>query len=87
MFYLQFQDVEAVRRASNLREVPSSIIANLEQPALDVDVASGLIELTQAHKVSLEPRDEVDVGQLAMLATLADSRMVPRPLISTMESC
>ena len=34
--------------------------------------ATGLIELTQAHKVSLEPWGEVDVGQLAVLASLVD---------------
>ena len=35
-------------------------------------MAAGLIELTQAHKVSLEPRDEVDVGQLVVLASLTN---------------
>ena len=32
------------------------------------------IELTQAHNVSLEPRDEVDAGQLVVLASLADEQ-------------
>ena len=41
---------------------------------LDGNEATSLIELTQAHKVSLEPRDEVDVGQLAVLASLADEQ-------------
>ena len=30
--------------------------------------------MTQAHKVSLEPRDEVDVGQLAVFASFADKQ-------------
>ena len=30
--------------------------------------------MTQAHKVSLEPRDEVDVGKLAVLASLVDEQ-------------
>ena len=41
---------------------------------LDGNVVAGLIELTQAHKVSLEPRDEVDAGQLVVLASLADEQ-------------
>ena len=39
---------------------------------LDGNLVVGLIELTQAHKVSLEPRDEVDAGQLEVLNSLAD---------------
>ena len=74
LFYLQLQDVEAVRRVPNLHEESSSIVIDLEQPTLDGNVADDLIELTQVHKVSLEPRDEVDVGQLAMLASLADEQ-------------
>ena len=58
----------------NLREEPLSIVANLEQPAQDGNVAVDLIELTQAHKVSLKPQDEVDVGQLAVLSSLADKQ-------------
>ena len=60
-----------VCHAPNLREQPSSIIEDFEQPALDGNVATCLIELTQAHKVRLEPRNDVDVGQLAVLASLA----------------
>ena len=41
-------------------------------PVLDGNVAPNLIKLTQAHKVSLESRDKVDAGQLAVLASLAD---------------
>ena len=36
----------------------------------DGNEAIGLIELTQTH--NLEPRDEVDTGQLSVLASLAD---------------
>ena len=37
-------------------------------------MAAGLIELTQAHNISLESRDEVDAGQLVMIASLADEQ-------------
>ena len=74
LFYLQLKNVEAVHRLPNLREEPSSIVANLEQPTLDVNVAVGLIDLTQAHKVSLEPRNEVDISQLVVLTTLVDEQ-------------
>ena len=46
LFYLQLQDVEMVHRVPNLHEEPSSIIADLEQPTVDVDVATDIIELT-----------------------------------------
>ena len=46
----------------------------LSSPVLDGNVAASLIELTQAHNVSLEPRDEVDAGQLMVLASLADEQ-------------
>ena len=37
-------------------------------------MAAGLIELTQAHNISLEPQDEVDADQLVVLASLADEQ-------------
>ena len=74
LLYLPLQDVKVVCYAPNLREQPSPIIIDLESPALNGDEAVDLIELTQAHKVSLEPRDEVDTGQLTVLASLADKQ-------------
>ena len=53
LFYLQLHNAEAVCSAPNLSEEPLSIVQNLEQPALDVNVAVGLIELIYAHKVKL----------------------------------
>ena len=37
-------------------------------------MAADLIELTQAHNISLEPQDEVDTDQLVVLASLADEQ-------------
>ena len=37
-------------------------------------MAASLIELTRACKVNLKPRNELDVGQLAMLSSLADEQ-------------
>jgi hypothetical protein len=80
LLYLQLQDVEVVGSARHSSEHSLVLIADLQEPILDVDSTATLLELPKANNISLELWDEVDIGEPPVLTAFVDEEYGATPL-------
>jgi hypothetical protein len=77
---LQMEKVQAVRLPLYLRQQHTTRFPDLHHASVDVDLVANLIELTDAHDVGRQTRDEVDPVEGPGLTVLTHEHDSPTAL-------